>query len=153
LPKHLFDALLASKQFQAGMHLIRQIEFAWFDFLLHEAYPGNEATWLEDTIKLVRETTQVLPNMPYNRFAQSFSHLFAGGYAAGYYSYLWAEVLSSDAFSRFEEEGIFNSSVGQDFLVNILHKGGSEEPADLFKAFRGREPNTDALLRHSGIGQ
>ena len=87
----------------------------------------------------------------FNRFQNSFGHIFAGGYAAGYYSYKWAEVLSSDAFSRFEEEGIFNQQVGQDFLNNILEKGGSKEPMELFVAFRGREPKVDALLRHSGI--
>ena len=87
----------------------------------------------------------------FNRFANSFSHIFAGGYAAGYYSYKWAEVLSSDAFSRFEEEGIFNQQTGQEFLTHILEKGGSQEPSELFKAFRGRAPEIDALLRHSGI--
>ncbi|MCH9756350.1 MAG: M3 family metallopeptidase [Gammaproteobacteria bacterium] len=151
LPQTLFDALLASKQFQAGLHLIRQLEFAWFDFLLHEAYPGDNPAWLNDTIKLVRETTQVLPTASYNRFAQSFSHLFAGGYAAGYYSYLWAEVLSSDAFSRFEDEGIFNPQTGQDFLTQILEVGSSMKAADFFKTFRGRAPTTDAFLRHHGI--
>lgn len=151
LPKELFDALLASKQFQAGMHLIRQLEFAWFDFLLHEAYPGDDPTWLEDTIKLVRETTQVLPTAPYNRFAQSFSHLFAGGYAAGYYSYLWAEVLSSDAFSRFEDEGILNPQTGHDFLTHILEVGSSRKASQFFETFRGRAPTTAAFLRHHGI--
>jgi len=87
----------------------------------------------------------------FNRFQHSFGHIFAGGYAAGYYSYKWAEVLSSDAFSRFEEEGIFNTQTGSDFLTNILEMGGSREPMELFKAFRGREPQVDALLRHSGI--
>ncbi len=151
LPKALFDALLASKQFQAGLHLIRQLEFAWFDFLLHDAYPGDNAAWLDDTIKLVRETTQVLPVAPYNRFAQSFSHLFAGGYAAGYYSYLWAEVLSSDVFSRFEEEGILNPETGRDFLTRVLEVGSSQKASEFFKAFRGRAPTTDAFLRHHGI--
>ncbi|CSA56496.1 oligopeptidase A [Vibrio cholerae] len=89
--------------------------------------------------------------MEWNRFSHSFSHIFAGGYSAGYYSYLWAEVLSADAFSRFEEEGIFNRETGQSFLNNILEMGGSEEPMELFKRFRGREPQIDALLRHAGI--
>ncbi|MDF1646638.1 MAG: M3 family metallopeptidase [Legionellaceae bacterium] len=151
LPKALFDALLASKQFQAGLHLMRQLEFAWFDFLLHEAYPGDKPTWLENTLTLVRETTQVLPVAPYNRFAQSFSHLFAGGYAAGYYSYLWAEVLSSDAFSRFEDEGILNPETGHDFLTHVLEVGSSKKAAEFFEAFRGRAPTTDAFLKHHGI--
>ncbi|MDF1678783.1 MAG: M3 family metallopeptidase [Legionellaceae bacterium] len=151
LPKDLFDALIASKQFQAGLHLIRQLEFAWFDFLLHASYPGNDPAWLEDSIRLVRETTQVLPIVPYNRFAQSFSHLFAGGYAAGYYSYLWAEVLSSDAFSRFEDEGILNPQTGRDFLTHVLEVGSSQKASEFFEAFRGRAPTADAFLRHHGI--
>ncbi|MCH9689112.1 MAG: M3 family metallopeptidase [Gammaproteobacteria bacterium] len=151
LPEALFDALIASKNFQAGLHLIRQLEFSWFDFLLHEAYPGDEPRWLDEALKIVRETTQVLPTAPYNRFAQSFSHLFAGGYAAGYYSYLWAEVLSSDAFSRFEDEGVFNPQTGQDFLTQILEVGSSQKAADFFETFRGRAPTTDAFLKHHGI--
>ena len=151
LPDALFDALIASKQFQSGMHLIRQLEFAWFDFLLHADYPDEAATWLRDALETVRRTTKVLPTANYNRFAQSFTHLFAGGYAAGYYSYLWAEVLSSDAFSRFEEEGIFNPQTGQDFLTKILEVGSSKTAADFFKAFRGRAPTSDAFLKHHGI--
>ena len=99
----------------------------------------------------MRSQVSVVIPPEFNRFQNSFGHIFAGGYAAGYYSYKWAEVLSSDAFSRFEEEGIFNQQVGQDFLNNILEKGGSKEPMELFVAFRGREPKVDALLRHSGI--
>ncbi len=151
LPKNLFDALIQSKNFQAGLLLIRQLEFAWFDFLLHDAYPGDDPNWLETALNTVRKTTAILPAMPYNRFAQSFTHLFAGGYAAGYYSYLWAEVLSSDAFSRFEEEGIFNPKTGQDFLTNILEVGSGLKAAEFFKAFRGREPSTAAFLKHHGI--
>lgn len=152
LPKHLFDALIASRQFQSGLHLIRQLEFAWFDFLLHDAYPTDAPeNWLSTALNTVRETTQVLPTAHYNRLAHSFSHLFAGGYAAGYYSYLWAEVLSSDAFSRFEEEGILNPQTGQDFLSNILQVGSTKKAADFFKAFRGRAPEVNALLRHHGI--
>ena len=151
LPGNLFNALMASKNFQAGLHLIRQLEFAWFDFLLHDAYPGDNPAWLDEALQTVRKVTQVLPIAPYNRFAQSFSHLFAGGYAAGYYSYLWAEVLSSDAFSRFEDEGIFNPETGQDFLKKILEVGSSQKASDFFKAFRGRAPSTDAFLKHHGI--
>ena len=99
----------------------------------------------------VRNEVAVLQPPSFNRFQHSFGHIFAGGYAAGYYSYKWAEVLSADAFSRFEEEGIFNPQTGADFLHNILEMGGSREPMDLFVAFRGREPKVDALLRHNGI--
>ena len=99
----------------------------------------------------MRSQVAVVPIVEYNRFQNSFSHVFAGGYAAGYYSYKWAEVLSADAFSRFEDEGIFNTTTGQSFLTEILQKGGSEEPAVLFERFRGRAPTTDALLRHCGI--
>jgi oligopeptidase A len=99
----------------------------------------------------VRKEVAVLIPPSFNRFQNSFGHVFAGGYAAGYYSYKWAEVLSSDAFSRFEEEGIFNRQTGHDFLTNILEMGGSKDPMQLFVAFRGREPEVDALLRHSGI--
>lgn len=151
LPTDLFNALLASKQFQASLHLVRQLEFAWFDFLLHEAYPGDEADWLTEALAQVRKTTHVLPQAPYNRSPQSFSHIFAGGYAAGYYSYLWAEMLSSDAFARFEEEGVFNANTGRDFLNAVLAVGSSQTAADFFQAFRGREASTDAFLRHHGI--
>jgi oligopeptidase A len=99
----------------------------------------------------VRERVSVLPPPEFNRFQHSFSHIFAGGYAAGYYSYKWAEVLSSDAFARFEEEGVFSARVGRDFLHAVLEQGGAKEPMELFKQFRGREPKIDALLRHSGI--
>jgi len=104
-----------------------------------------------DILDEVRDEVAVLMPPKFNRFAHSFSHIFAGGYAAGYYSYKWAEVLSADAFSRFEEDGVFNEETGKAFLENILEKGGSADPMDLFVAFRGREPKIDALLRHSGI--
>ena len=155
LPDSLFKALLASKNFQSGLCLIRQIEFAWFDFLLHEGYPGDipskQPTWPQDVLATIREVTQVLPSAPYSRFAQGFSHIFSGGYAAGYYSYLWAEMLSSDAFSRFEEEGLLNAAIGRDFLHCILEVGSSRKAHESFEAFRGREATTDAFLRHRGI--
>ncbi len=155
LPKARFNALLASKNFQSALSLIRQLELAWFDFLLHEGYPADakekQATWVEDTQALVRETTQVLPRSPHNRLAQSFTHIFSGGYAAGYYSYLWAEMLSCDAFSRFEEEGIFNTTTGRDFLHCILEVGSSRKASASFEAFRGRNPTIDAFLKHNGI--
>lgn len=153
LPTEKLERLLAAKNFQSAMQMVRQLEFSLFDFAIHSEFDPSKPDQIQQTLDTVRSKVSVIQPPEFNRFQHSFGHIFAGGYAAGYYSYKWAEVLSADAFSRFEEEGIFNSTVGQDFLVNILHKGGSEEPADLFKAFRGREPNTDALLRHSGIGQ
>lgn len=149
LPKDLLDKLLAAKNFQSAMQMLRQIEFSLFDFTLHQLPP--EHADVEKVIKAVREKVAVIMPPAFNRFENSFGHIFAGGYAAGYYSYKWAEVLSSDAFSKFEEEGIFNADTGRSFLENILEKGGSQEPMELFVAFRGREPNIDALLRHSGI--
>ncbi|MDF1827316.1 MAG: M3 family metallopeptidase [Legionellaceae bacterium] len=151
LPDDLFKALLASKQFQAGLHLIRQLEFAWFDFLLHADYPGEQDNWLTDALNQVRKTTQVLPQASYHRAPQSFSHIFAGGYAAGYYSYLWAEMLSSDAFARFEEDGVFNAETGREFLTSILAVGSSQTAREFFKNFRGRDATPDAFLRHHGI--
>lgn len=150
LPKELLDKMLAAKHFQAGMMLVRQLELSLFDFKLHlEFQPG--LTQVQQVLDSVRDQVAVVRPPEYNRFQTSFSHVFAGGYAAGYYSYKWAEVLSADAFSRFEEEGIFNESTGHSFRTEILEKGGSREPMELFIAFRGREPEVSALLRHSGI--
>jgi oligopeptidase A len=151
LPQVLLDNMLAARNFQSAMQMVRQLEFSLFDFNLHEQFVDAQQTKVQEVLDKVRE--QVAVNIPpsFNRFQNSFGHIFAGGYAAGYYSYKWAEVLSSDAFSRFEEEGIFNPQTGQDFLTNILEMGGSKEPMELFVAFRGREPEVDALLRHSGI--
>jgi len=151
LPKELLDKLLAAKNYNSGMQMLRQIEFSLFDFRIHNDYKVGEECQIQARLDQVRNHTSVVKPPEFNRFQHGFSHIFAGGYSAGYYSYKWAEVLSADAFSRFEEEGIFNAATGQEFLYNILEKGGSEEPMELFKAFRGREPNVDALLRHSGI--
>lgn len=149
LPADMLEKVLKARNFQSAMQMVRQLEFSIFDFGLHQTYqPGmNVQSFLEK----IRSTVAVVEPPSYNRFQCSFSHIFAGGYAAGYYSYKWAEVLSSDAYSRFEEEGIFNADTGRSFLENILEMGGSKEPMELFKAFRGREPKVDALLRHSGI--
>lgn len=149
LPQDLLDKMLAARNFQSAMQMLRQLEFSLFDFKLHQQAQPNKS--VQALLDEVRQQVAVIIPPSFNKFQNSFGHIFAGGYAAGYYSYKWAEVLSSDAFSRFEEEGIFNHQTGQDFLNNILEKGGSKEPMELFKAFRGREPNTDALLRHSGI--
>ncbi len=151
LPKEMLDKMLAAKNFQSAMFILRQLEFGLFDFTLHTNYDPEEGPRVLETLAEVKAKVSVLPALEWNRFSHSFSHIFAGGYSAGYYSYLWAEVLSSDAFSRFEEEGIFNKDTGASFLGHILEMGGSEEPMELFKRFRGREPEIDALLRHSGI--
>ena len=150
LPKDKLNQLLKAKNFQAAMFVLRQLEFGLFDFRLHMSEPKENIVL--DTLKAVKAQVAVVELPTFVRTPHSFSHIFAGGYAAGYYSYLWAEVLSADAFARFEEEGIFNREVGQSFLDNILTRGGSEEPMVLFERFRGRKPTLDALLRHKGIG-
>ncbi|MFW9318637.1 oligopeptidase A [Glaesserella parasuis] len=151
LPKEKLTQLLKAKNFQAAMFVLRQLEFGLFDFRLHMSEPKENIVL--DTLKAVKAQVAVVELPTFVRTPHSFSHIFAGGYAAGYYSYLWAEVLSADAFARFEEEGIFNREVGQSFLDNILTRGGSEEPMVLFERFRGRKPTLDALLRHKGIAR
>lgn len=153
LPQDMLDKMLAAKNFQSAMFLVRQLEFALFDFRLHAEYRADNGSGadVQRLLDEIRDTVSVIKPPRFNRFQHSFGHIFAGGYAAGYYSYLWAEVLSSDAFGRFEEEGIFNYDTGQDFLHWILERGGSAEPMELFKGFRGREPSNEALLRHMGI--
>lgn len=151
LPKVMLDKMLAAKNFQSGMGMLRQIEFSLFDFAMHLEFDPTLGANIQGKLDEVRSLVAVIKPADFNRFQHSFSHIFAGGYAAGYYSYKWAEVLSADAFSRFEEEGIFNTETGRSFLENVLQMGGSEEPMELFKRFRGREPQIDALLRHSGI--
>jgi len=151
IPDELFARITAAKHFQSAMAMVRQLEFALFDFRLHLEYNPQQGARIQEILDRVRQQVAVVEPAPYNRFQHSFSHIFAGGYAAGYYSYKWAEVLSADAFSKFEESGIFDQATGKAFLNNILEKGGSEEPLALFIAFRGREPHIDALLRHSGI--
>ncbi|WP_421226880.1 oligopeptidase A [Aeromonas jandaei] len=151
LPADLLEKMLTARNFQAAMQMLRQLEFALFDFRLHQEFDPANPAQIPALLDEVRSQVAVMTPPAFNRFQHSFSHIFAGGYAAGYYSYKWAEVLSADAFSRFEEEGIFNQATGQSFLQNILEKGGSKEPMELFRAFRGREPKVDALLRHSGI--
>jgi oligopeptidase A len=151
LPKALFEKMLAAKNFQAGMQTMRQLEFALFDMHLHYDFdPGGDKSPLQllDTIR-----AQVAVVMPpsFNRFPNNFSHIFAGGYAAGYYSYKWAEVLSADAYALFEENGVLNPEVGHRFWSEILAQGGSRPAIESFKAFRGREPTLDALLRHNGM--
>lgn len=151
LPEELFNKMLAAKNFQSAMQMVRQLEFSLFDFRLHLEYDPQQGGRVNDFIAEVRDQVAVVKPPAFNRFAHAFSHIFAGGYAAGYYSYKWAEVLSSDAFAAFEENGIFDTETGQRFLKAILEKGGSRNAMDLFVDFRGREPQIEALLRHSGI--
>lgn len=149
LPRELFDKMTAAKNFQSGLMTLRQIEFALFDMRLH-GEPGAEAD-VQQVLDAVRAEVAVLIPPAFNRFQHSFSHIFAGGYAAGYYSYKWAELLSADAWSAFEEEGVFNAATGKRFLTEVLEQGGARDAIDNFKAFRGREPRIDALLRHQGM--
>lgn len=151
LPQDLLDKMLAAKNFQSGLMMVRQIEFSLFDFELHATHGDGRSVL--DVLEGIRQEVSVLRPPAYNRFPNSFAHIFAGGYAAGYYSYKWAEVLSADAFSKFEEEGVFNSATGRAFREAILARGGSQEPMVLFVDFRGRPPSIDALLRHLGLSQ
>ena len=150
LPQEQLDALLSARFFQSGLQALRQVEFALFDLAIHQTIPALDAQGIQQTIDAVREEVAVSLPPAYNRFQHGFSHIFAGGYAAGYYSYKWAEVLASDAFDRFEQEGIFNPATGQAFRQEVLAVGGSRPAQDSFVAFRGREPSIAALLRHSG---
>jgi oligopeptidase A len=149
LPEALLERLRAARNFQSGLQMLRQIEFALFDFRLHlEQGRAHDVLALLDE---VRDEVAVLRPPPWNRFPHAFSHIFAGGYAAGYYSYKWAEVLASDAFARFEESGVFDPGTGGDFRREVLARGGTRDALESFTAFRGREPDLAALLRHSGI--
>ncbi|MET0102984.1 MAG: oligopeptidase A [Sedimenticola sp.] len=151
IPAALYDRMKAAKNFQSGMQMVRQLEFSLFDFRMHREYQPGSGGRIYEILEEVREKVAVISPPAFNRFAHGFSHIFAGGYAAGYYSYKWAEVLSADAFSLFEERGIFDRDTGVAFLQNILERGGSKDAMELFIGFRGREPEIDALLRHSGI--
>ena len=150
LPTELLQSLLAARYFQTGMQTLRQIEFALFDLNMHSTNPAPDTAQIQQILNDVRAQVAVLPTASYNRFQHSFSHIFAGGYAAGYYSYKWAEVLASDAFDRFEQEGLFNRETGKAFRQEILAVGGSIDALTAFKNFRGREPELTALLRHNG---
>lgn len=151
LPEALYKKMLAAKYFQSGMQMLRQVEFSLFDFRIHLEYNAQKGARIQSILDEVRAEVSVTPVPRFNRFQNTFSHIFAGGYAAGYYSYKWAEVLSSDAYSLFEETGVFNRATGEKFLNTILSQGGLCDPMDAFVAFRGREPSIDALLRHSGL--
>lgn len=151
LPRALFDKMLAAKNFQSGLAMLRQIEFSVFDMRLHTDFdPASGRTALQ-LLDEIRESIAVLRPPAYNRFPNNFSHIFAGGYAAGYYSYKWAEVLSADAYSLFEEQGVLDPTAGRKFRDEVLAVGGSRPAAESFRAFRGRDPTVDALLRHNGM--
>lgn len=150
LPAELIQALLSARYFQTGMQTLRQVEFALFDLNIHSTTPAPDTIQIQHILNEVRAQVAVLPTTSYNRFQHSFSHIFAGGYAAGYYSYKWAEVLASDAFDRFEQEGLFNRDTGRQFRQAVLAVGGSIDALTAFKNFRGREPELTALLRHNG---
>lgn len=151
LPKDKLEALIRAKNFESALAMLRQLEFALFDFKLHYQYDPAKGGRVYETLQAVKDLVAVTPQFKDSRFPDSFTHIFAGGYAAGYYSYKWAEVLAADAFGRFEEEGIFNQQVGEQFRDMILAVGGALDPMDCFIAFRGRKPKVDALLKQSGI--
>ena len=151
LPRALFDRMLAAKNFQAGMQSARQVEFALFDMQVHGDFAPGQGKSVLQLLDEVRAEVAVAIPPAFNRFPNSFSHIFAGGYAAGYYSYKWAEVLSADAYSAFEESGVLDSATGKRFWDEILAVGGSRPALESFHAFRGRAPQIDALLRHSGM--
>lgn len=151
IPETLFERMTAARHFQAAMQMVRQIEFSLFDLRLHAGDKAAEPEPIFTLLEAVRDQVAVVRPPAFNRFPNSFAHIFAGGYAAGYYSYKWAEVLSADAFARFTEEGIFNPVTGRAFLEHILEKGGSEEAAQLFERFRGRAPSIEPLLKASGL--
>jgi oligopeptidase A len=152
LPRELFDKMVAAKNFQSGLAMLRQVEFALFDMRLHYDFDPRAGRSALELLQEVRQRVAVLQPPAFNRFPNSFSHIFAGGYAAGYYSYKWAEVLSADAYSFFEENGVLDRRAGERFRDEILAVGGSRPAAESFRAFRGREPSVDALLRHNGMG-
>lgn len=151
LPQQLYERMQAARNFQSAMQMVRQLEFSMFDFRIHRDFDPAKGGRVYEILDEVRQQVAVMKPPSFNRFPHSFSHIFAGGYGAGYYSYKWAEVLSADAFSAFEEAGIFDHETGKRFLTAILERGGSREPMELFIDFRGREPTIDALLRHSGL--
>ncbi len=153
LPRELFDKMRAAKNFQSGLQTVRQLEFALFDLHLHYDFAADAGKTPLDLLQAVRQRVAVAFPPAYNRFPNNFSHIFAGGYAAGYYSYKWAEVLSADAYSLFEEHGVLDPETGQRFWAEILGVGGSRPALESFVAFRGREPKIDALLRHSGMAE
>ena len=153
LPKEKLEALIRAKNFESAMAMLRQLEFALFDFRLHHEYQKDQGARVYEILQEVKDLVAVVPQYADGRFPDSFSHIFAGGYSAGYYSYKWAEVLAADAFGRFEQDGIFDTKAGEDFKDYILACGGASDPMKGFVSFRGRKPQVDALLKQSGISQ
>jgi oligopeptidase A len=151
IPDDLYRKMMAAKNFQTGMQFVRQLELALFDMCLYSDYDPKGKMSVQQLLDEVRAQVAVMMPPSFNRYQHGFTHIFSGGYAAGYYSYKWAEVLSADAFSKFEENGVFDRKTGDEFLHTILEQGGTSDPMDLFVKFRGRTPNVDALLRHSGL--
>jgi oligopeptidase A len=151
LPPEIQDRLIATRSFQAGLQMMRQLEFALFDFRLHAEYEPARGGRVMETLQHVRKEVAVVPVPEWNRFPNSFGHIFAGGYAAGYYSYKWAEVLAADAFAAFKEHGVFDHATARRFLDAILAIGGSRDALDAFVEFRGRRPDVRALLKQDGI--
>lgn len=151
LPNELLNNIIRAKNYQSAMFILRQLELSLFDFRMHHEYSPKQGAKVLEILAEVKKQVGVVPNVEWSRFPHVFSHIFAGSYAAGYYSYLWAEVLAADAWSRFEEDGIFNRETGASFLENILSRGGSEEPMVLFTRFRGRKPQLDAMFHKYGI--
>merc|ERR1719149_269833 len=156
LPRALFDKLCAQKTFQAGMGMLRQLYFGALDIELHHRYdPEDESVSPFDVQKRIAKDLSVIPPLDEDRFLCAFGHIFAGGYAAGYYSYKWAEVLSADAFAAFEDVGLDNEeevrAVGRRFRDTVLSLGGGQHPSKVFRAFRGRDPSPEALLKHNGL--
>ena len=151
IPDELFEKIKAAQHFQSAMGMVRQLEFSLFDLRIHMDTTIETPEQIQHILDETRKQVSVVPAPAFNRFQNGFTHIFAGGYAAGYYSYKWAEVLSADAFARFEEEGLFSPQVGEDFLTQVLQQGGSRPAMESFVAFRGREPSVDALLRHNGL--
>src|SRR3990167_1718034 len=151
MPDDLYQKMLAAKHFQTGLQMVRQLEFSLFDFKLHLHYDPTKVNQIQTILDGVRKETAIINVPAFNRFQHSFAHIFGGGYAAGYYSYKWAEVLSADAYGQFEEKGIFDPATGHSYMKNILEVGGVREPMESFIAFRGREPTVDALLRQNGM--
>ncbi len=153
MPDTLFERLLETRSFLGGMQMVRQLEFALFDFRLHAEYDQRDKSRVLDLLKNVRQRVAVVPDTPFNRFPHSFSHIFAGGYAAGYYSYKWAEVLAADAFSAFSENGVFDPETAARFRHEILEVGGARDAMEAYVAFRGREPRLEPLLEQCGISR
>lgn len=153
MPESLFKKMVEAKNFMSGIQTLRQVEFSVFDLLVHIDKPAENLEAVMRILEDLRKDLSVIPVPEYNRFPHSFSHIFAGGYAAGYYSYKWAEVLSADAFGMSQEKSMSLEEIGTRFLDEVISKGGLRSSLDNFVSFRGREPKIDALLQHTGLSE